>query len=161
MRYLFSKHLLAAGAFTALAFAAPITPAQAQNTEMRDWSEIQRELEIIANNPELQKILKHPDVQRVLKDYQATVDNLKAQAKAEAQKKVDNTKAEAQAAVQDRWDMTIGKLIQDYQNSDIPRKLEQGDWSAIEETKALLENLDLQLPQNQNTSTGALDFNKE
>ncbi len=161
MRYLFSKHFFAAGAFTALAFAATITPAQAQNTEMRDWSEIQRELEIIANNPELQKILKHPDVQRVLKDYQATVDNLKAQAKAEAQKKVDDTKAEAQAAVQDRWDMTVGKPIQDYQNSDIPRKLAEGDWRPIEETKALLESLDLQLPQNQNTSSGALDFNKD
>lgn len=158
MRYLFSKHLFAAGAFTALAFAAPITPAQAQNTEMRDWSEIQRELEIIANNPELQKILKHPDVQRVLKDYQTTVDNLKAQAKAEAQKKVDDTKAEAQAAVQDRWDMTVGKLIQDYQNSDIPRKLEQGDWSALNELEIMLNkagaDVNLQKPHD---SGGTLD----
>lgn len=134
--------------------------AYAQNTEVRDWGEIQKELEILASNPEFQKILKHPEVQKALNAYHAQVDHLKAQAKAEAEKRIDNTTKEAKTLAQERWDMTVGKLIRDYQNSDIPRRLEEGDWSAIEETKALLKSLDLPEIGEKGTSSGSLDLNK-
>lgn len=142
MRYFLFKTFLLTF-FGATALIGLSLPAHAQNTEVRSWSEIQKELEIIASNPEIQKVLKHPEVRKVLNEYQATVDNLKAQAKAQAEAKVEAKKDEAQTLAQERWDMTVGKLIRDYQASDIPRKLEQGDWSALEETKALLRALPL------------------
>lgn len=120
----------------------------AGDVEVRDWSEIQAELDRIIQNKEVQKVLNHKEVRKVVSQIQRNLDALEAQVKAEAENKVDQAQAQAQALVQDRWDMTVGKLIDDYKKSDIPRKLEQGDWDAIEETKALLRQLPSPKPDN-------------
>lgn len=118
-----------------------VPPAYSADVEVRDWSEIQAELDRIIQNKNVQKALNHKEVRKVVNQIQQNLDALEAQVKAEAQKKTDQAKAQAESLVQNRWDMTVGKLIKDYKESDIPRKLEQGDWSALEETKALLQKL--------------------
>jgi len=119
------------------------TQAWAQNVEVRSLDELQKEIDIILQSPAIQKTLSHKEVKSVLGGIQAHLDALERQAKFEAEKALKAKKNEAQALAQDRWDTTVGKLIQDYKKSDIPRKLEQGDWSALEETKALLQALPL------------------
>lgn len=115
----------------------------AQNVDVRSLAELQKEIDIIMQSPAIQKTLSHKEVQKVLGQVEAHLNALENQAKFEAEKALKEKKVEAQALAQDRWDMTVGKLIEDYKKSDIPRKLEQGDWSALEETKALLQALPL------------------
>ena len=161
MRILKSLHLIPLIAFTLFVMSMPPL-AQAEDIEVRDFSEIQKELEPLLNHPEIRKLLNTPEVQKVLRDYQAQANQIKANAKKEVENKVEAKKLEAEALVQERWAATVGKLIDDYQKSDIPRKLEQGDWSAIEETKALLRALDVPVDEMTApaTTSGTLNFDK-
>ncbi len=68
-----------------------------------------------------QKLLNQKEVKEAIVTVDKTIDNIE-------------DKAEKQ------WDITVGKLIKDYKESDIPRKLKEGDYNLTEEAKKLLQN---------------------
>jgi len=148
-----------ATAFLGLSLIAMPTPVKANDVEVRSLDEIKKEIGIIMSSPAIQKALGHKEVQKALNNIDAHIQALEAQAKFEAEKALNEKKAEAKTIAQDRWDATVGKLIEDYQESDIPRKLEQGDWSALEETKALLQALQTEESFTEQQS-GSLDLRK-
>jgi hypothetical protein len=139
-------------------FLLPAT-THANDVEVRSLDEIKKEVNIILSSPAIQKALGHKEVQKALNTIDAHIQALEAQAKFEAEKALGNKKQEAQAIAQDRWDATVGKLIKDYKESGIPKKLEQGDWSAIEETKALVRSLQIEESFTERQS-GSLDLRK-
>ena len=98
----------------------------------------------------VQKLLSQPDVKQTITNLEQNMHVL--------HQKADELTEGTITATQRQWKQNVDKLINDYQKSDVPRKLREGDWSLVNEAYQLMKGPDEQAPAQHthttDTSTG-------